>query len=129
MHLPMRCNYWEAAERLPTLAPRKSQQTQSSWASGASVGEEKKVDVASNEKKPPPTTTKNVTQSSYASVPKDQSMDDLEWDQWQPMPSGRKHPLSERTKGSQGSRSWFQCTRQRCCCCGVACSALVDFKG
>ena len=88
MHLPMRCNYFEATDRLPTLAPRKTQATQSSWDSeGSDIGEEKKVtfsDVqdankgkkaataAANAVKLP--TQKNHTHSSYASLPQGQSI-------------------------------------------------------
>ena len=88
MHLPMRCNYFEATDRLPTLAPRKTQATQSSWDSeGSDIGEEKKVtfsDVqdankgkkaataAANTVKLP--TQKNHTHSSYASLPQGQSI-------------------------------------------------------
>ena len=88
MHLPMRCNYFEATDRLPTLAPRKTQATQSSWDSEGSedIGEEKKVTfsdaqdankgkkaaTAANAVKLP--TQKNHTHSSYASLPQGQSI-------------------------------------------------------
>ena len=83
MHLPMRCNYWEATDRLPTLAPKKTQATQSSWGSD-DVGEEKKVTFAEVEpqghgKKSAASavnlpTQKNHTHSSYASLPQAQSV-------------------------------------------------------
>ena len=86
MHLPMRCNYWEATDRLPTLAPKKTQATQSSWGS-EDVGEEKRVvtfaDVGAPQAKKAATaavnatnlpTQKNHTHSSYASLPQAQSV-------------------------------------------------------
>lgn len=85
MHLPMRCNYWEATDRLPTLAPKKTQATQSSWGS-EDVGEEKRVtfaDVGAPQGKKAATaavnainlpTQKNHTHSSYASLPQAQSV-------------------------------------------------------
>eukprot|EP00438_Fugacium_kawagutii_P004619 Skav229010 [mRNA] locus=scaffold127:423241:430190:- [translate_table: standard] len=87
MHLPMRCNYWEAADRNPTLAPKKTQAshaTQSSWGS-EDVGEEKRVVTFAEPTHqgkaattaPALPTQKNQTQhthSSYASLPQAQSV-------------------------------------------------------
>ncbi|CAK9022676.1 Uncharacterized protein SCF082_LOCUS15896 [Durusdinium trenchii] len=102
MHLPMRCNYFEAAERLPTMAARQTHATQSSWGGDDDDDGEKRLEnpkcltdegqIRSN--------NKNPTHSSYASIPIGQSMeqDDLEaWDDnWgvpSKPPTERKHPI------------------------------------